>query len=381
MNKKLIALAVAAGMAAPMAAQAEATWYGQVQMEVGSHSSDFLDEGAIPAEFDDSAGFLGGFAGSLTDGHIWQGGGPTSSRWLKDGTQLEDDKRGRLGVKGSEDLGGGLAAIYQFEFQVDTSTGDADDGDRNSFVGLKGGFGTIKAGTLKSPYKYFGGVSYDPFVTTSAEARRYGGMTSGQFGSNGFWTNSVSYQNDFGGANLWITYTPDERNNRDGDYAAGLKFAGSNYEAFVAMAHDNDTNNTEEVATFDPAFDALKVGGQFKSGPHKLSAQYEMTTNEEPYGAGSDDNEGTVMYVNYDMKMGKNIFTATYGMSELEVGGAGGDSAEGTFMRVGMTHKFSKSTRAMLAYSTAEIDYSGFGVGSLNTFSKDVLMGAMRVDF
>ncbi|MDZ7661962.1 porin [Thiohalophilus sp.] len=373
MNKKLIALAVAAGMAAPMAAQAEATWYGQVQMEVGSHSSDFLDEGGVPADFDDSAGFL---VGAVTDGHIWQGGGPTSSRWLKDGTQLEDDKRGRLGVKGSEDLGGGLAAIYQFEFQVDTSTGDADDGDRNSFVGLKGGFGTIKAGTLKSPYKYFGGVSYDPFVTTSAEARRYGGMTSGQFGSNGFWTNSVSYQNDFGGANLWVTYTPDERGNRDGDYAAGLKFAGSNYEAFVAMAHDKDNGN---VVNEDSAFDALKVGGQYKTGPHKISAQYEMTTDENPYGAGTADNEGTVMYVNYDMKMGKNIFTATYGMSEVDVKAAG-ETVDGTFMRVGMTHKFSKSTRAMLAYSTSEIDYSGFSL-SPNTFSKDVLMGAMRVDF
>lgn len=347
MNKKLIALAVAAGMAAPMAAQAAPTWYGQLQAEVAGHSSDFT---ATPG----------------VDGHVWQ----STGRWTNDGTQVEDDKRGRLGVKGKEDMGGGLSAIYKFEWQVDTTTADVDDGDRNAFVGLKGNFGTIKAGSLKSPYKYFGGVKYDPFVTTSAEARRYGGMTSGQFGSNGFWNNSVSYQNDFGAANLWVTYTPDERGSTDGDYAAGLKFSGSNYEAFVATAHDADDDavSTNTALTFD----AVKVGGQFKSGPHKISAQYEMTTQET---AGADE-DGTVLYVNYDMKMGKNIFTATYGMSELDKGG--NIKPEGTFMRIGLTHKFTKSTRAMLAYSNANLDMtSDGGIDG----DKSVLLAAMRVDF
>ncbi|MDZ7803826.1 porin [Thiohalophilus sp.] len=345
MNKKLIAIAVAAGMAAPMAAQADATWYGQLQAEVASHSSDFT-----------AAAF---------DNHVWQ----NTPRWTNDNLQVEDDKRGRLGVKGSEDLGGGLAAIYKFEFQVDTTTADVDDGNRNAFVGLNGGFGTIKAGSLKSPYKYFGGVSYDPFVTTSAEARRYGGMTSGQFGSNGFWDNSISYQNDFGAANLWVTYTPDERGNQDGDYAAGLKFSGSNYEAFIATASDADQDNNE--ATPDLAYDAMKIGGQYKSGPHKLSAQYEMTTQE----TGGGDFDGTVLYVNYDMKMGKNIFTATYGVSELD---RGGNDPEGTYMRVGVTHKFTKSTRFMLAYMNANADWST--AGGIDG-DKSTVMGAMRVDF
>ncbi|MDY6980026.1 MAG: porin [Pseudomonadota bacterium] len=352
MNKKLIALAVAAGMAAPMAAQAEATWYGQLQVEAAGHSSDFAD---IPAAtFDASADF---------DDHVWQNTG----RWNNDGTQVEDDKRGRLGVKGKEDLGGGLSAVYQFEFQVDTSTGDVDDGDRVSFVGLNGNFGTIKAGSLKSPYKYFGGVKYDPFVTTSAEARRYGGMTSGQFGHNGFIQNALSYENNFGGAELWVTYVADERNNRDGDYAAGLKFSGSNYEAFVATASDADQDNDE--TTPDLTYDAMKVGGQFKSGPHKISAQYEMTTQE----TGANDIDGTVLYVNYDMKMGKNIFTATYGMQELDLGA--GVEPEGTFTRIGVTHKFTKQTRAMLAWSNSNVEISGVDA------DKGTIMGAMRVDF
>ena len=40
MNKKLIALAVAAGVAAPFAVQADTTLYGQAQVEVGSWGGD-----------------------------------------------------------------------------------------------------------------------------------------------------------------------------------------------------------------------------------------------------------------------------------------------------------------------------------------------------
>lgn len=42
---------------------------------------------------------------------------------------------------------------------------------RDLMVGLKGGFGTLELGSLKSAYKYGGGVKYDPFVATMLEAR------------------------------------------------------------------------------------------------------------------------------------------------------------------------------------------------------------------
>ena len=59
----------------------------------------------------------------------------------------------RLGVKGSMDFGEGLEAIYQAEYEVDPVDGTADEKNgrtfkqRNSFVGIKGSYGTLFLGT------------------------------------------------------------------------------------------------------------------------------------------------------------------------------------------------------------------------------------------
>ena len=65
----------------------------------------------------------------------------------------------RFGVKGSEDLGDNLKAIYQLEIQADvTKSGGATaagfgNGTRNSRVGLEGDFGTAFMGTWDTPFK------------------------------------------------------------------------------------------------------------------------------------------------------------------------------------------------------------------------------------
>jgi predicted porin len=61
----------------------------------------------------------------------------------------------RFGVKGSEALNEGLAAIWQLEIQVDPANGGGTpfNGTRNSNVGLKGGFGTVFVGNWDTPYK------------------------------------------------------------------------------------------------------------------------------------------------------------------------------------------------------------------------------------
>ena len=59
----------------------------------------------------------------------------------------------RLGAKGSMDFGEGLEAIYQVEYEVDLVDGTANEKNgrtfkqRNSFVGIKGSYGTLFLGT------------------------------------------------------------------------------------------------------------------------------------------------------------------------------------------------------------------------------------------
>lgn len=91
------------------------------------------------------------------------------------------DRASRIGFKGAEDLGGGLKAVWQWESNLNsTQTGDLTTnygpiqnattvGQRNTFLGLSGGFGTALIGTHDTPYKLAG--SADLFGDTAADAQ------------------------------------------------------------------------------------------------------------------------------------------------------------------------------------------------------------------
>jgi len=359
MNKKLIALAVAAGVAAPMSAQAAPTLYGQLQAEISSEGRDNA-------------------ANTTADGRIIQGGG---GRFQED-VGVTDNKRGRLGVKGDEDLGGGLKAIYKYEWQVDTAdqsttTAGSDPihtNGREAFVGLKGGFGQIELGRLKSAYKYYGGVKYDPFVTTEMEARRYGGMSTGSFGHNSFLSDTLAYQGKFGMVSMRITYNLDEQANTDGDYTAGLKFGSKAWEAGIALAHDDNGSTAA-----DDAYDALKVFGKVKFGNMAVRGQYEMTEDENGTTAnGNVKQEGEILFLGFDMKFGgKTTLSIQAAQNTVEVAGA--PDQEGDYVAVGVTHKFTKKTRIFAGYGAMSGDNLN-NVQSDNN-DRDAVTVGMRIDF
>ena len=122
MNKKIVALAVAAAFAIPAAASAQTTLFGQFKYEVG------LIE-----------------APAVADG----GNGERNAVHSSIGT--------RLGVMGSEDLGGGMSAIFRFQ----GSPGGANDPlsgkswafNEENWVGLRGGFGTVQLGRSDTAFK------------------------------------------------------------------------------------------------------------------------------------------------------------------------------------------------------------------------------------
>lgn len=72
----------------------------------------------------------------------------------------------RLGIKGTEDLGSGLRAIFVVESQIEADTGQPSFAGRpfgsQSWVGLSGAFGAVRAGRMFTPY--FGAIATnDPF--------------------------------------------------------------------------------------------------------------------------------------------------------------------------------------------------------------------------
>jgi hypothetical protein len=194
-------------------------------------------------------------------------------------------------------------------------------------------------GNLKSPYKYTGGVKYDPFVATSLQARRNGGMTGGALGHNGFVNELVAYASPKGPVTASVGYGPSED---DGLVVLDVKYSAGGVEAFVAYLDAGDRLVTALMPNAE--YSATKIGGQWKSGAHKISGQYEMTDD--------GTTEPTVLFLGYQMKMGKNTFALQYGDTDHDT------SADNTtYVALGVIHKMSKTTRVFGGYrDTSDVE-------------------------
>jgi predicted porin len=133
MKKSLIALAVLAASGAAMA-QSSVTLYGWLDTYVGSIKTE-------------------GAPGSVTN-TVLNGGAVNGNRW---------------GIKGTEDLGGGLKANFNLQqgFSIDSGAASTPAGfkastagfNRQSWVGFSGDFGAVKLGRMTSVFDDVEGAS------------------------------------------------------------------------------------------------------------------------------------------------------------------------------------------------------------------------------
>jgi predicted porin len=95
------------------------------------------------------------------------------------------DESSLLGVRGTEDLGGGLKAFFQLETSFKPDQNDSAFATRNSGVGLQGGWGSVLLGRWDTPLKATSDNVIDPFGNLTL-----GGITAAMSGSG------VENQND-----------------------------------------------------------------------------------------------------------------------------------------------------------------------------------------
>lgn len=108
-----------------------------------------------------------------------------------------------VGFKGSEDLGGGVSAVFMLEHFMRPDVGAAGrfDGDafwaRSAYVGLKGAFGSTTLGRNTTPF-FVSTLVFNPFgdsFTFSPSILHYfqvGGALRGDSG----WSNSIAYKSN-----------------------------------------------------------------------------------------------------------------------------------------------------------------------------------------
>jgi predicted porin len=148
-----------------------------------------------------------------------------------------------FGFRASEDLGAGRRAFFQLEGGVSVDTGAGGIGSRDTFVGLSGAFGTVRAGTMTTPLRALGGrLNFVPGGTSIANNMGVMSTLNGMHaGLNSRLANSLQYAAPpFGGLTVALVWAPGELRpggDNDGSYGAGVDYAAGNW--LLGVAHEN----------------------------------------------------------------------------------------------------------------------------------------------
>jgi predicted porin len=365
MNKNILAIAIAAAVAAP-SAFAAATVYGVAHMSANSFSS--VSDGAST---------------------------PAST-----GLTSMSSNSSRLGVKGDEDLGGGLKAIYQMEFGV-AMDGNTDGGAnangngttnlasgattnnnfmslRNTFVGLGGGFGTVLAGRHDSMIKMTG-RKYDLFgdqignnrnilrmgisqTVTGGTANNVGDITT--FANDGRHNNVLAYVSpSFSGVSFGVAYVPSSATSQQETYDnAGTKsaaltamvdYTAGNFSTTLGYINIDNAGKAITITggpnagTLDGGYTAYRLGAGYTFGAAKIVALYQNASLSATGGSVSQDTYG----VGGSYKVGaagtiKAQYYTAAAVNKI-------NNSDGTLTTVGYDHALSKNTTAYAVYSAA----------------------------
>ncbi|MGA3948794.1 porin [Ralstonia nicotianae] len=255
MKMKLFAAAVAALAAGGAYAQSSVTLYGVADVGV------------------EWANKVPGADGQGHSRVAMQSGNLSGSRW---------------GLRGVEDLGGGLKGIFNLEsgFNLDTGAGaQTSNGTsrlfgRNAYVGLQGQWGQLTLGRQQNLLYDFA-LAYDPM----AIAGRYSITAQDQFMA-GRADNAIKYIGTFGGLSVSALYAF----NRDGQEVAGVNklgrewSLGANYAAGpfgLGVVYDQSNGTAPSTASFaaqnaaaDNKEQRATIAGTYAFGPAKLYAGY-----------------------------------------------------------------------------------------------------------
>lgn len=302
MKKKVLAVAVTTLLAAPFAAQSATTLFGH-----GHASIDALDNGT------DSGTFI-------------------------------SNNSSRIGIKGSHKLSDSLKGVYHMEWGVSQDGNSASLNQRNRFVGLKGGFGTVVLGRNDTPVKSIGRKADLFWSTQLGQNRSITNINRHDARTN----NVIAYISpNFGPATVYLTYMVEDSIGAGFDgVSAALTLGGGKAPYFLGIGHD---------ATVDIlGSDATRVTGYYKLGAIKLTGFYEATTDiGTTAGAAGSGVDQDLFGVGAAFKAGKNTFkVAGYVADER---GSVADSGS-TLLSVGIDHSLSKSTAIYANYAAMDND-------------------------
>jgi predicted porin len=317
MNKKFLMAAIGAALAAGpmMAAQAAPTVYGHLHL-----SMDNYDNGKDATS-----------AGSTTRG-------------------LLSSNSSRFGIKGDEDLGGGLKTIYQMEsgaFNAADGSGGLGGTLRNTYVGFAGStWGSVKFGRHDAPVKDLD-RKIDLFNEQIGDNRTtIGGI--GRFSNRV--SNMVRYDSpSFSGVTVALQYGTPEVNTAtrytsgNAIFSQGPLLVGLGYEkhSFGGTVVSSGTAKDES---------AIRLVGKYTMGDLILGLDYDNMSNL----TGVDGNDGKAWALDAGYKIANNLLKFQYAKAD-KTDKSTVDNG-GKMYAVGVDHSFSKTTMVYVNYAKSKND-------------------------
>ena len=356
-------------------------------------------------------------AGAYTRGKTYKGWGMDTSNASVVGPA------NKLGVKGSEDLGNGLKAVYQIEIGVDITNANRDtnlaNGNRgtlttnsgfnirNSFVGLAGDWGTFMLGRHDSPLTMSTG-KLDLFYDTLADNNATVGFAYARL------DNVVAYISpNWSGFQFIAAVTPQNGGtllgalDQNADSISGAYSLAAIYKngpfygsvAYEALDKSNwETQNADYALLYQDrtakSDTRVRVGlGLLDWNGFSLTGIYEQRQNI--LGAPTQSN-GNFFQVQAGYAFGNNMVKAMWGRADLdncadpnavgfrytcEASALGQYFADTILVNnkqksswaIGYDYNFSKRTAAFVLYTQVtdkieDADWSGFSIGMNHSF-------------
>lgn len=283
---------------------------------------------------------------------VEQGGGMSTSYW---------------GIKGSEDLGGDVKAIFTLEsfFQPQNGQVGRFPGDaffaRNAYVGIESPYGTFTAGR-QATQLFVSSLLFNPFVDSFTFSpiilQTYLGLgVQGTVGGNQ-WSNAIAYSSpEFSGLSGGAMYSFGNAAGESGQrkWSAQFLYFNGPFAATGVYQYENYSTVAGDIGTALPGVPGLtsqttgEVGVSYDFRIVKLYAQY-INTQDRATSGGFSVNTAQL---GSSIPLGVGSVLASYAYSKN--GGPLGSSARRSTWAVGYDYPLSKRTDVYAAYLSDRI--------------------------
>jgi predicted porin len=262
-----------------------------------------------------------------------------------------EDHSSRLGVRGTEDLGGGLKGFFQLETAFRIDSNNTTFAARNSGVGLLGEWGSVILGRWDSPYKV-AGYPADPWNLLTLAGYWNTIQDGGNFGRRAqnvvqYWTPTIA------GFSARVAVTSNEGKTASAnprDVSAMIGWARG--PLVINVAWEEHQDQVGSTATAGSEEEGLMVAGSFTFGSLKIGG-----VAEEIKKTGRTKQKN--FYISAKQAFGSHAIVGTLGKSK-DGDVVGRAQPESDTYSIAYEYRFSRRTSAHLMY--AQIDNNSVGV-------------------